>query len=365
MRVLFYVSSSTWSAAARVAITAAKGLAAKGHEVAVACAEGSQLAARTSDARIDAVTMGKSASAAGDAWDLRRAMEHRSIEVAIVTSERDHLVVASARLLGNRGAVLRHVRPLERVQLGRGGKIALKLAASGLIYSSEKDATEATNLKGWAVPPCVAPLGVDPSPFDAAEPMPRGDVGLANDALLIACSYEPSGRARIATVLRALALLTPRHPELHAVVFGPGSLDEALRMHASALAVGASITFLGEVDDAPSVMRAANIGWVAAEGDAGAYACLDAMACRLPVIAERNMLTQQYVADGITGLLLAQGDPPDTASEVAEFIADRARCAAMGNAGRARVQREFSETAMIDGFERAINAAGDRVRQAS
>jgi glycosyltransferase involved in cell wall biosynthesis len=364
MRVFFYVSSPIWSAAARVAITAAKGLAARGHEVAVACAEGSQLAARTSDARIDAVTMGKSASAAGDAWDLRRAMEHRSIEVAIVTNERDHLVVASARLLGNRGAILRHVRPLERIQLGRGGKLALKLAASGLIFSSEKDATDST-LKGWAVPPCIAPLGVDPAPFDAAEAMPRGDIGLTSDALLVACQYEPSGRARIATVLRALALLTPRHPELHAVVFGPGSLDEALRMHASALAVNASVTFLGEVDDAPAVMRSANIGWVAAEGDAGAYACLDAMACRLPVIAERNMLTQQYVADGITGLLLAQADSSNTASEVAEFIADRARCAAMGNAGRARVQREFSESAMIDGFDRAVNAAGARVKQAS
>ncbi len=241
MRVFFYVSSPVWSASARVAITAAKGLAARGHEVAVACAEGSQLAARTSDARIDAVTMGKSASAAGDAWDLRRAMEHRSIEVAIVTNERDHLVVASARLLGNRGAVLRHVRPLERIQLGRSGKLALKLAASGLIFSSEKDATEST-LKGWAVPPCIAPLGVDPAPFDAAEAIPRGELGLSSDALLVACSYEPSGRARIATVLRALALLTPRHPELHAVVFGPGSLDEALRMHASALAVNASVT---------------------------------------------------------------------------------------------------------------------------
>jgi glycosyltransferase involved in cell wall biosynthesis len=89
------------------------------------------------------------------------------------------------------------------------------------------------------------------------------------------------------------------------------------------------------------------------------------MACRLPVIAERSLLTQQYVADGITGLLLAQGDPPDTASEVAEFIADRSRCIAMGNAGRARVQRDFAEGTMIDGFERAVNAAADRVRQAS
>jgi glycosyltransferase involved in cell wall biosynthesis len=364
MRVLFYVSSGVWSGSARVVMAAAKGLAARGHEVAVACAEGSRLAARTSDARIDAVTMGKSASAAGDSWDLRRAMEHRQIEVAIVTSERDHLVVASARLLGNRGAILRHVRPLERVQLGRGGKLALKLAASGLIFSSEKEAAEAT-LKGWLVPSSVAPLGVDPASFDAVDPAPRADIGLPNDALLLACPYEPSGRARIATVFRALSLLTPRHPELHAVVFGPGSLDEALRMHASALAVNASVSFVGDVEDPRSVLRAANIGWVAAEGDAGAFGCLDSMACRLPVIAERSPLTQQYVADGITGHLLAQADPPNTASDVAEFIADRARCAAMGNAGRARVQRDFSESAMVDGFERAVNAAGERVRRAS
>ena len=364
MRILFYVSSATWSGSTRVVMAAAKGLAARGHEVAVACAEGSRLAARTSDARIDAVTMGKSASAAGDSWDLRRAMEHRQIEVAIVTSERDHLVVASARLLSSRGAILRHVRPLERVELRRGGRLALKLAKSGLIFSSEKDATESA-LKGWAVPPSVAPLGVDPASFDSVEPAPRADIGLPADALLIACPYEPTGRARIANVLRALALLTPRHPELHAVVFGPGSLDEALRMHASALAVNASVTFLGDVDDPRAVVRGSNIGWVAAEGDAGAFGCLDAMACRLPVIAERSMLTQQYVADGITGLLLAQGDPPNTASDVAEFIADRARCAAMGNAGRARVQRDFAETAMVDGFERAVNAAADRVKQAS
>jgi len=32
----------------------------------------------------------------------------------------------------------------------------------------------------------------------------------------------------------------------------------------------------------------------------------------------------------------------------------------MGNAARTRVQRDFTESAMIDGFERAVNAAGDR-----
>ena len=38
--------------------------------------------------------------------------------------------------------------------------------------------------------------------------------------------------------------------------------------------------------------------------------------------------------------------------------------AAMGNAARTRVQRDFTEADMIDGFERAAAAAADRTRWA-
>jgi glycosyltransferase involved in cell wall biosynthesis len=82
----------------------------------------------------------------------------------------------------------------------------------------------------------------------------------------------------------------------------------------------------------------------------------------MPVIAERTSLTQHYVADGISGLLLSPGDPSHTASEVAEFLARTENRVAMGNAARTRVQRDFSETAMIDAAERAVDFAGDRTK---
>jgi len=104
-------------------------------------------------------------------------------------------------------------------------------------------------------------------------------------------------------------------------------------------------------------MRAANVVWAVADGDGGAFACLDAMGLRLPVIAERNVLFQHYVADGITGLLLSPADPATTASNVAAFIADDEKCRSMGNAGRARAQRDFPETAMVTALEQALAAA--------
>jgi hypothetical protein len=66
------------------------------------------------------------------------------------------------------------------------------------------------------------------------------------------------------------------------------------------------------------------------------------------------------VADGISGVLLEPGDASNTASAVAAFLGHDETRTAMGNAARTRVQRDFPETAMIDGFERAGLGASDR-----
>jgi glycosyltransferase involved in cell wall biosynthesis len=145
-------------------------------------------------------------------------------------------------------------------------------------------------------------------------------------------------------------------------VFGPGSNDDGLRMHASALGVGSLVSFLGDRRDDGRIMRAATVGWVVAGSDSAAFGCLDFMALRVPVITDRSPLSQHYVADAITGVLLSAGDPSYTASTVSAFVSSRERLAAMGNAARVRVQREFGENVMIDGFEQAVNVAGDRTK---
>jgi glycosyltransferase involved in cell wall biosynthesis len=124
------------------------------------------------------------------------------------------------------------------------------------------------------------------------------------------------------------------------------------------------VSFVGDPEDEHAVMRAADVGWIVSGADSAAFACLDFMALRIPVIADRSPLTQHFVADAITGTLLAPGDAAYTASNVAAFLASKEKLAAMGNAARTRVQRDFTETAMIDGFERAVNAGGDRTQWA-
>jgi hypothetical protein len=360
MRVLFYLGEKEWSGCARAALAAARGLAARSHHVSIACCADSRLDKFAKVAGIDTVSINTSGWGSGS-FDLRRVLKDRFIEVAVVMRERDQLVVASAMRAAGRGGVLRRLPSFEELDMQRSGRLALKMAASGVVVSTQGELS-ALVAPGWSIPASVAPLGVDVATYDAIEPAARSAINSPEKGVLIACNYDSSGRFRMGTVFRTLALLASRHANMHVVVFGPGSVDDDLRMHAAALGVGPIMSFLGERDDELQIMRAADAGWIVAGSDAAAFAALDLMALRVPVIADRTPLSQHYVADGISGMLLAPGDAAYTASGVAAFLTGGEKRKAMGGAGRTRVQREFTESAMIDGFERAVNAAGDRTK---
>ena len=155
-------------------------------------------------------------------------------------------------------------------------------------------------------------------------------------------------------------MLSPRHPYLRLMIFGAGSDSEDLRMQAAALGVLDLVSFLGERDDHLLLMRDADLGWVVAEADTAAYGILDLMALGVPVIAPEGSIAEAYVANLITGTLIPPDDPATTAAAVVQLLTNEEQRLAIGAAGRARVAREFPETAMVDGFEKAANAASGR-----
>lgn len=368
MRALFYVGEQRWSGSARTFVAAARGLAMRGQQVTLVAPGGSAAARRAEALGVDIAPIDPEASAAGDAWGLRRVLQERFIEVAFVHTDREQLVVSGAMRLAERGAVIRRVPTLLTPTFLRSGKLALRIASAGLLFTTQEEMTQAsasTEIASLPLPPMVAPLGVDAASYDALRPVARASLNVSPQDLLIVCAYEPSARLRLATVMRTLALLLPRHPEIHLAVLGPGSLDDDLRMHAAALGVSSAVSFLGLRTDELAVLRAADAGWVVAGGDDGAFAFLDLMAMRIPVLADRSPISQHYVADGISGLLLSPGAPSHTAAAVAPFVVHQELRSAMGNAARTRVQRDFSESEMIDGFERAAAAASDRTRWAT
>ena len=69
---------------------------------------------------------------------------------------------------------------------------------------------------------------------------------------------------------------------------------------------------------------------------------LEAMACETPVVATAVGGIVEVVDDGVTGLLVPPSRPGELASAMNAVLGDRARARAMGQAGRRRVEHQFT-----------------------
>ena len=354
MRTLFYYTAQTWSGSARAFAVAARGLMARGEPVTVVCCVDSTAEQAFAREGLEVVALPPGGSVTGDAWRLRRVLREKFVEVVFLHTEREQLVASSAMRMAERGAVIRRVPPGVMASAGRSTQMASRMASVRLLFATEEDRAR-TPGGGF-----VAPLGVDVSRVDGIRAASRTTLGVDFETQLMVCVTAGQARVRATTALRTLALLAERHPDLRLALVGAGSDEEDVHMHAAALGVSSLVYFLGERDDLPNVLAAADVGWVAADGDDAGFACLDFMAARVPVISERSPLIAHYVPDGIAGVLLPPADPSDTAATVASFLAHDEQRDAMGRAGRTRAQRDFSEQVMIEGFAAAASAAGDR-----
>lgn len=89
-------------------------------------------------------------------------------------------------------------------------------------------------------------------------------------------------------------------------------------------------------------------------------AALLASAYGVPVVASRVGGLPEAVEDGVTGLLI-ENDPASVAAATSRVLQDGAFAAAMGAAGRARVEQRFTIEAMV----RGTKAVYERVRDCS
>ena len=144
------------------------------------------------------------------------------------------------------------------------------------------------------------------------------------------------------TIVRALALIRARVPDVQWVVIGEGPLRRDIERLARAHGVWDAIRLLGAVPDAerdhwlvqssvfcmPSRLPAARAG----EGFGIVF--LEAGAHGLPVVAGNVSGVVDAVDDGVTGTLVDPTDHVAVADAITDLLLDRAMAARMGEAGR-------------------------------
>lgn len=89
----------------------------------------------------------------------------------------------------------------------------------------------------------------------------------------------------------------------------------------------------------------------------GTLAVVEAMASGLPVVATDTPSVRSYVEDGVSGLLVPEGDRASLAAAFRQLAADPARAAAMGDAARRAAEASFGAERFAGAIAAALDAA--------
>jgi glycosyltransferase involved in cell wall biosynthesis len=179
----------------------------------------------------------------------------------------------------------------------------------------------------------------------------RDSLGIAADAPVLICVSRlvpGKGQRRL---IELVAQLRPAFPGIQLLLVGGGPLKDELKAGAVALGAGGAIHFLGDRHDVPDLLGAADVFTFGSENEGFGLAVLEAMAASLPVVAMHCVAFEEFVVEGVTGVLVPQDDVDGMAAAVAEILRSPDHGAALGAAGRDTVARRFPPNAVARCFE--------------
>jgi glycosyltransferase involved in cell wall biosynthesis len=170
-------------------------------------------------------------------------------------------------------------------------------------------------------------------------------------------------------LIRAFALVAQRFSNVELVIIGDGPLKSSLRALAKSLGVAERVRFLGALPHdqvlgwmrkaAMLVLPSVRTGTGRVEGLG--MVLLEAAACGVPAVGSRIGGIPEGIADGDSGFLAPEKDPPALARAIGDLLADPALRLAMGARARAFVLDRFDsarQTELLEGFYDSVLARG-------
>lgn len=180
------------------------------------------------------------------------------------------------------------------------------------------------------------------------EPDARARLGLPADAKVLTFVAHHSGwtmdrRKGVQVLARALAeVVVPRFPELVVLAVGGGMIPNLPNLR--------PVGFVSPERVAP-YYSAADAFVAPSLGENLPYTVLEAMACAVPVVASRVGGIPEQVLDQRTGRLFAPNDWEGLGGSLISLLENPEQAAAMGRAGRQRVEEVFEFSAFVSQYE--------------
>ncbi|HEY7247961.1 MAG TPA: glycosyltransferase [Xanthobacteraceae bacterium] len=302
MKVLFFIRSMVVGGSQRQLAMLARGLAARGHDVAVVVFyTGSEIDVFRHDTSVRVVSLSKSGrwDALGPLLRLRRVLATERPDVLYAFQPTQSALAAlllpfgqSTKLVfGVRAAGMEVDRYDSLSALTYRLEVWLSRRADLIIANGRAVRADAIRRGMPGARIAVVPNGIDTQamrPDPAAGRAQRHAWGLSEEALVIGCVARFDPMKDHATFLAAAAGFARAHPDARFVCIGggPAAYRDKIKAVARSLGVDRSLIWAGEMDNLRAVYNAFDIATLAsAFGEGFPNVIGEAMACGIPVAA--------------------------------------------------------------------------------
>lgn len=201
----------------------------------------------------------------------------------------------------------------------------------------------------------VIPNGLDiarwPRPTAAQRRLARRAFGLTDAEVVIGTLSRLEPQKGIDLLLESADDFLADLPQARLMIWGEGK--QRKRLQRLALRLGLPhVTFAGACADPWQAYAAMDIFCAPSRWEGGPYAVLEAMACGLPIVASAIAGHEDYLEDGVTGLLAATDQPGPLAGALRGVLSDVDIRDTLGNAARRSVEdfplaRMMADTAEV------------------
>jgi glycosyltransferase involved in cell wall biosynthesis len=321
----------------RVILDLARGQAAAGHQVRVACPTGSPLEVMVRGIGIAPAPLDFRRPAEAGAV-IARVAKHQGADLVNAHSSRDRKAVLWARARGRLNAAVvftRHVRtltfPLRLWWQSRGvdriiavsGDVARRLVARG-----------APSGKIVVVPNGLPPQFLEGEPDEVAVQVARARIARLAGAPVIGVV----SRRKAQEVLLQAAKHIQRPLNIALIGIEPEAALDKL----AATMPRHALTFVPFVEDPRPYYACLTISALPSKQEGLSIAQLESMALGLPFVGSRYAGIPDLVTDGVDGLLVEHGDTRAWARAIERLLDDPALAARLGAAARAKVLESFT-----------------------
>jgi glycosyltransferase involved in cell wall biosynthesis len=193
----------------------------------------------------------------------------------------------------------------------------------------------------------VVPSGIDFSIYEQDLPRDalRREYHFSESDYLVGIVAQLEDHKGHRYLLEAAHLLRQHARKVKIIIIGEGSLRMELTRQAESLEVKDVVYFLGFRDDIPQLLASLDLFVLSSHMEGLGSSLLDAMACRLPVVATRTGGIPEVIQHEKTGLLVPAKNPEALAEAILTLYRNRRLAARLGMEGYLHVHAHFSAKA--------------------